>query len=155
MIHTGNNQSPSVDAAEIPASLRNISQDEDLEVLSMRSQRLYTGAPEKYQACKRAQNRQIKQKRLFPELARYQPVAREHSRKAFEFAKQTLTLQSKVTPKTKSGALNKTKNEAPKSHQLVVEGLPSEVKLFLDQALGKFPIMTTQTGSVYVGELVN
>lgn len=38
--------------------------------------------------------------------------------------------------------------------QLIVDDLHPEVKLFLDKALGRYPTVTTQTGSIYVGELV-
>lgn len=44
-------------------------------------------------------------------------------------------------------------NTAARS-QLMIEDLPSEIVQFLDKAKGRHPTVTTQSGSIYVGEMM-
>jgi len=52
--------SPSVPV--VPEDLRNLHNDDDLEIKSQRSQRLYTTSPEKFQAKKQSKIRNVRKK---------------------------------------------------------------------------------------------
>ena len=76
----------------MPQELRNLDQDDALEIQSMHSHRLYTFSPSEYNKNK-TKHRNVKKKLLYPDLVNYKPPVKEVSRSRDEFNRTLTNLQ--------------------------------------------------------------
>ena len=96
---------------------------------------------------------------LYPELTKIKPYKKEQSRQKQEFSRQLVVAKSKSKLVPHTGK-NSTKNGAKKPNkthnlQIRTEDLPEEIKEFLQVSKQRYPMVATENGSVYMGEMVN
>ena len=105
---------------------------------------------------------------FYPELDRIKPVAKEYSKLKDEFLRHVLKydtskgldiknsipknkLRMLINPKPPIATALATKLTVRQS--LIEKGLPTEIKIFLENSKGRYPVITLHNGSIYVGEM--